>query len=392
MNTPRPRPTKRPPTRRLGEALRAATCLAGGLGLLACGSEPTGSGSAAELVLAAKLEEARAENAQLAAERDRLEAELARERRALAGERAARTARETDWLEYTRALASLDVEEVLRELQFAVHLPQVEEAGEPEPEPDPEAERRRERAEAIRTSMRTMLRLEEVRALDLLEVGELGEGFVGPAIFRLLDERGRLMGSLYAERLSLESSRSAHTVTLVLEEGYESRGGVRTPFAHGVRRIVLPHVDPQPWREAMGEIFPESQDLGVDDGQWNLARLQRDLNERLRFDADGAYYQLKRLGGVWEDALTEVQLVQFDAAGRIASRLFADRLRIVPRTTGVQLVLEDGASTLGDEKRPFVDGRYRIFLPGADPELWRSLALPGVTPPEASAPEAAGSS
>jgi len=370
----------------------------GGLGLLGllvltgCGRGSEASSGAAEVVLRSKLEEVRRENERLLAERRRLEDELDAERRALAVERAARAERERAWLDYTQAVATLDVAEVLRELNFAVHLPRVEEGAEPEPEPDPEQERRRARAEAIRTSMRTMLRMEEVRSLDLLEVGELGETFVGPAVFRLLGERGRLMGSLYAERLRLESSRAAHTVTLVLEEGYESRGGVRVPFSDGERRIVLPHVDPQPWREAMPEIFPESQDLGIDDGQWDLVQLKRQLNERLRFDADGLFYQLKRLGGVWEDELTEVQLVQFDADGRIASRLFADRLRILARSTGIQLVLEDGATAVGEEKRPFVDGSYRIFLPGADPELWRTLSLPGLTVPEPSGPEAAGSS
>ncbi len=321
-------------------------------------------------------------------------------------ERSERIAREREWLQYGRAVASLELEDAPEEIWFVPLLPEV---PPPPEEAEPPAERepwRVERARELHRSLRTMLTLEQVRGVDLLEVGEAHDGWVGPVVFRLLDGSGRLAGGLLAERLRLEGSRTARTLTLVLEDGYESRGGQRTPFeggegesaivnndegqpaevAHrwggGVRRIVLPQVDPTPWVEAMPELFGgESLEEPLDDGLWDAERVRRGLNELLREDASTGFFRVRRVSGIFDGQLREVHLESRDREGRLDRRLFADRMRILPHGGGVQILLEDGAWIRGDEKTAFLEGRYRIFLPRAELERWRAAGLPGLAEP-----------
>jgi hypothetical protein len=56
-------------------------------------------------------------------------------------------------------------------------------------------------------------------------------------------------------------------------------------------------------------------------------------------------------------------------------------MTIVEQEQGVKVELQDGAQLRGDAKTPFLDGRYRIFLPRASAERWRKAGLPGLAPP-----------
>ena len=322
-----------------------------------------------------------------------LEAELERET-------AKRIAREEEWLRYTRAVAALELRSMPEELRFQPDLPPevlAQAARPPEPEPSAEELALVQRSAEIERSLRALLTIEEVRGLDLLEAGRLGDGWIGPVVFRLVDERGRLAGGLYAERLRLEGSRAARTLTLVLEEGYESRGGESLAFAphagepasepaagggRGVRRIALPRVDPQPWLEAMGELFAATRlDQPVDDGLWNLTYVRGTLNQLLRQDPSAGWWRLRALDGVLDGVLRGVHLEGFAPDGQLERHLFADRMQVLREERGLLLFLEDGAQMRGDAKAAFLDGRFRIFLPRADIAAWEAAGVPGLAEP-----------
>jgi hypothetical protein len=337
-----------------------------------------------------------------------LEAELERET-------TKRIAREEEWLRYTRAVAALELRSMPEELRFQPDLPPealLEAARAPEPEPSAEEQALAERSAEIERALRALLAIEEVRGLDLLEAGRLGEGWIGPVVFRLLDDRGRLAGGLYAERLRLEGSRAARTLTLVLEDGYETRAGERSPFvpssaaepesapepangtapatetgsSRGVRRIALPRVDPEPWLEEMGELFATTRlDQPVDDGLWNLTYVRGTLNQLLREDPSAGWWRLRALDGVLAGVLRGVHLEGFTPDGRLERHLFADRMQVLRADKGLLLLLEDGAQMRGDEKAAFIDGRFRIFLPRADAGAWEAAGVPGLAEPTARA-------
>jgi hypothetical protein len=309
------------------------------------------------------------------------EDEVARLRNELARERARRLEREAAFQELGRQLAELALGQPAEvDAQGRVTL-----AGSDEPPPAAETDVARERAEEIAAALRVLMRLEGVHALDLLEPGTLQGDFIGPVVFRCLDERGLLSGSLGAQRLRLEGSRAAHTLTLVLEDGFESRGGERVPFENGLRRMTLAEVDPDPWFERCPELF-RAADLAhvADDGLWELDDVRRELNRLLALDAAHGWYRLHSLAGVSGAELLDVQLEELDPSGRLVRRLFADRLAIELEDGLLTLVLRDGAAVRGAEKEPFRDGRFRIVVPGASPAVWKDVALPGLAEPPGS--------
>jgi hypothetical protein len=204
-------------------------------------------------------------------------------------------------------------------------------------------------------------------------------------VFRLVDGTGVLSGSLWAEGLRLEGSRAARTLTLVLEEGYETRRGERVEFQRqgeaqpAVRRIVLPRVDPLPWIEALPELFGGMRlDEPIDDGRWNLTLVKGMLNGLLREDAVGGWYRMRALGGVKDGVLRGVHVEHLDREGRVERHLFADRLTVTAVERGIQLLFEDGAQMRGSEKAAFLEGRYRVFLPRAVVAEWRNAGIPGL--------------
>jgi hypothetical protein len=327
-----------------------------------------------------------------AAELERLRADLFR-----ANDR--RAAREYAWYEYNRMLAELQIADDVP--PFAVdpeYAPEdAPEETDAEAESSPRAELARQlarRAADILISLRHLLMIEEIRGIDLLEVGALDGGAIGPAVFRLLDDRGRLAGGLSAERLRLEASRAGHTVTLVLENGFESRGGDRIPFDGGVRRIVLPYADPEPWIQACPELFPASQVAPIlDDGRWDAGALERTLNPLLRDAgaANGGYWRVNRIEGVLGDTLQLVQLELYASGGALERRVFADRMTLRREGAGVRILLRDGISVRAASRTPFVGGVFQIFLPRADGASWSAAKIPGLGPGADAGADGAGS-
>lgn len=334
-----------------------------------------------------------------------LQRELEQLREELGREQARRIEREQAWLEYNRSLASLGPLGGAGPRPFAVDREALglEEPEEDEPPPaddegeasagpaapDPVAARLAELARSVRA----FLVLADLKSYDLLELGSFQDEppyrGVGPVVFRLFDDRGRLSGSLFAERLRMEGSRSGRTVSLVLEDGYESHGGERFPFADGVRRIPVPFLDPAPWVEACPELFPAEAFAALeDDGSWDREALRRELNRLLALDTQAGWYRFRGIGGVVRGQLTDVQLEVLDGGGRLLRRLFADRLTILSEPPGMALLLEDGVIVRGEEKEAFRDGELRVYLARARLAEWRAAGLPGLHEGPRAAPDA----
>ena len=329
--------------------------------------------------------------------------EILRLRAELAAADERRIAREREWLRFLRNLDELRIPKPAPEKAFVPDLPAEELAPLAEPAPEPVDAARLEREAALARALRALVSVEGLTSLDLLEAGQLGDGWMGPVLFRVLDGRGRLAGSLYAERLRLEGSRAARTLSIVLEAGYEMRGGERvafgpgnaadgTPIAGGVRRLQVLDCDPTRWAEPLGELFARGEPLPlVDDGKWSLVYVKGALNRLLKQDASEGYWRVKSINGVLDGALREVHLERFGRDGSLESRVFADALRIVRQERGFLLELSGGAQMRGEEKTPFLDDRFRIFLPRAVHAEWEAAVLPGLAEPdEAAAPPSSG--
>lgn len=331
-------------------------------------------------------------HADCAAERDALLARIAQLEARLGSAQADALRREESWLEYNRMIVSIAPEDLFPEL----HAAKVKEAlADRGPEaPDPTSLARKERSHEIQVSLNALFRAEGIDAFDLLEVGLVEGGAIGPVLLRSFDDRGRAIGSITADRLRLEGSRAGRTLTLVLEDGYTRRSGERVAFPGaedgeergGVLRVVIPDTDPDGWSRAVPELFREDHTLEIlDDGRWNRLVLRRDLNARLDRGGLGGRYVLKDLAGVRDGILRDVALDELDENGSLRRRLFADRLVLRIDATGVQLVLEDGVVVRGEQKLPFLDGRMRVYLPRADVAEWIDGSLPVVDARDAEA-------
>jgi len=315
----------------------------------------------------------------------------------------ARLAREQEYLTWTRAISELAPEGVVEVPDFELELSEEElETLAPEAAPleEPRDEARLARSEEIERTLRTLLRLEWVDGLALLEAGLLrDEGWTGPCVFRLINSEGRAVGSVSAERLYLEGSLTGRTLTLVLEEGYERRAGDLLPFEGteqgerrgGERRIVLVRTDPRPWMDALPELFREQAPAPtLGDTEKTYDELRRGVNRLLSEDAAGGRWRLDSFEGLGESGLQGVELVDLDAEGRVRRHLFADHMRVERRESGVILVLNNGIQMRGGRKTPFLDGRFRIFLPQALHAAWEQAGVlaPRTEDPEEGAAEA----
>lgn len=345
----------------------------------------TSESTSARAALLAQLETERAEKVSLQKEIRETRAQLVESNRA-------RIKREEEFLNYTKMITSLVPPEAPPEIVQAL-TGEVPESSLPKEDEALILERasRKARADEIARLMRSYMRVDQFDSLDLLELGTLGDGWVGPVVFRIIDERGRPAGSISADRLRLEGSRAGWTLTFVFEAGYERRHGERVPFENtmpgeergGERRILLSHTDPGPWFEVMPELFGEARPEAIaDDGLWHAVLVHRRLNELLAYDAADGSYRLSRLGGVVDGVLRNVEVEQLTSEGHIVQRLAADRLEIAEDERGVQLTLRDGVLMKGAKQHAFLDGRYRIYLPRAKHEDWRAAGLPGLVEAE----------
>jgi hypothetical protein len=377
--------------------------LLGAGGLVLAGAWFAGGAGSRSLARQARDRQDDLVEARAATEVLRLELDAGREREATLRKRIAQlqtelgavttreAARHQEWLEFTRALSSLPVPEgtdMPRKPAFVVEPAQPVLSARDAAQASIEAEADG-RAERARQHLNALLIAEHIFSLNVLELGRVHEGWAGPVVVRLLDDRGRLTGTLAADRLRLEASRAGRSMALVLEIGWESRAGLRVPFGPpeqagsdrgGLRRIHFPGVDPGPWIEFLPELL-NSEDLAPtpDDGRWNLIELRLTLDERLRNDSPEGRWRAVRVGGVRGGTMFDVHLADVDRRGRVVRRLFADSMAVRTRGRGLELVLEDGVVERDGAKAPFLDGRFRLFLPDARSEVWKAAGVPGLS-------------
>lgn len=361
-------------------------------------AEPVGSTDDAGPVPTSELDRLRERERQLLKQIGVLEAELR-------AERARSLARQEEWIVFTRLLQGFEVPSLPQPPEFIAEA--LVDPRDPAAEALERAEaERRGRGRQVAAALKTLLKAESVRGFDLLEVGLLheheGRTWTGPVIARLVDERGRMVGMLKAARLRLEVSRSARSVSVLLEEGYESRGGVRRPFEGGAvvpgapkgaylirggrQRIYLGAVDPEPWVEALPELVdPMLLSRANDDGLWDLKELRVQLVRLLHeaAQAGDSRWRLIGLGGVRGRELRDVQFAELNpVTGRAERRVFADSVRVlIRRGGGVELQFEGGSVRRGSRVAPFLAGKYRIVLPRANASEWERAALPGLSAP-----------
>jgi len=321
------------------------------------------------------------------------DAEIRKLKQELSVEQLRRYERERQWLEYNRWLARLPLGEAGRNLVFPLDPslipPESQPSFEPQskPAPAPPAPEVVRAAEFV-SRLNALLWSDGIRDLSVLEGGRVGPdllrpAWIGPVVLRRVDGEGRLAGSLFADRMRLECSRAARTVTLVLESGYEQVEGSRTAFEPTGRRILLPLVDPDRWLEGCPELFAADQQLSArDDGLWDRARVKQALNQLLAADAAGGYWQIKDIGGIRGAALHDVQLLALDASGRMQRLAFCDTLTLRASLSGVELSLRDGAVVRDGRKAPFPEGRMRIVLPQAEAGAFRAARIPGFAEPD----------
>jgi hypothetical protein len=251
--------------------------------------------------------------------------------------------------------------------------------------------------------LRAYLRAEGMHALDLLEVGLVGDGFIGPIVARQLDDQGRFLATLVADRLRLEKSQSGFTLTLVLEQGYERRAGQIWPFPtehhtsvaipdpttgaesveqaqrSGILRIPLAGVSPEPWIEALPELFSARDlDRKVNDGVHDAFALRYSLNALLGQPRQGGRWRLVSLGGVVGTQWRDIHLAELALDGRVVRRLFADRGQLSLQGDNLMFALESGAQERGATRSPFLAGRYTLVLTHVDREAWLASGLPGI--------------
>ncbi len=316
-------------------------------------------------------------------------------------ERARAMARQGEWIEYVRVLERFNVPALPKAPDF------ISQAIVPEEDPADDALRRQHllrlaRGSEILNGLRGLLIADGVRTLDFLEVGLVdnhrGTAATGPVVARLLDDRGRLTGMLRAERLRIEVSRAARTVTLVLEDGFEMSGGRKYPFpgtvqatadtpsgiaktGGGVRRILLPSIDPTPWIESLPDLV-DASDLAVsfDDGNWDSVSVRAALNRLLAASAPagGVSWKLLAVSGISKNRLNDVQFLELGPDGGVRRRVFADEATVhVPKgSQAVRIELESGSVKRGSRVAPFLGGRYRISLPFAKVKDWESAEIP----------------
>lgn len=288
-----------------------------------------------------------------------------------------RFAQEQEFLLWQNVLSGLDPQGLLRTAGLLDNIEVEQVVAEVPVALDPLAIEARELA----ISLNHLMASEGIHSLDLLEAGRTQAGRMGPVVFRMLDDKGRLVGSLAAESVHLEASVTARTVTMILINGKETHGGFAAPF--DLRRIPFNFVDPWPWVEAIPGLFPDFQagqatPSGIDDGKWELEPLRERLNELLREDPINGYYKVKHIDGVLKDKLRGLHLVEYSPAGLSIRHIFADVGTLSLGDRGATILLEDGASMRGDEKTAFLRGRFRIYLPKADQDLWKAESLPGL--------------
>ncbi len=254
------------------------------------------------------------------------------------------------------------------------------------PPPDPDWKKRLARARAmvpLAAALNRALRLSGYTRLRFFSIqGREGKALLGVDLHHL-DRTGLIDRVVKADRLYLTLDPGAKTLRLTSPKGKELVGGKWVAFGEEGWDLVLPGIDPAPWK-ALGfpvlEILPQPPPKPV-------ARPSFSFEERRawmdRFQAllmgepslQGHVFRLISLGGLTPRGFREVELLGYTPKGLLVERFKAKELQVERSSGGgVRFVLRGGfhESSLG--RSPFPPGGFLLFFPRAKaPEWARSL-------------------
>lgn len=112
-------------------------------------------------------------------------------------------------------------------------------------------------------------------------------------------------------------------------------------------------------------------------------RVRSIVNERLSVGArttkSRVEWQLTKLGGVGQDVLADILLIQYDATGRIVGSVQAEQLRIVTLREKklVEFHLRNGKRSLGGKSEALPEGGARLVVASGEAQvrIWRDSGL-----------------
>ncbi|MCA9001903.1 MAG: hypothetical protein KDB61_08270, partial [Planctomycetes bacterium] len=144
-------------------------------------------------------------------------------------------------------------------------------------------------------------------------------------------------------------------------------------------RIPLTGVAPEPWIEALPELFSKEElDRRVTDGLHDATTLRLTMNELLAQPRQGGHWRLVSLGGVVGTQWRDLHLAELSLDGRVVRRIFADRGELSLQGDNLMFALESGAQERDGVQSPFLAGRYTLVLTRVDRDAWLAAGLPGV--------------
>ncbi|MEW6743747.1 MAG: hypothetical protein AB1486_13405 [Planctomycetota bacterium] len=212
----------------------------------------------------------------------------------------------------------------------------------------------------------------------LLHVDAVRDRTLAGTVWSLCNERGTAIGGVRAERCRVDFDPVARTALFVLEEGYVSKAGERSPFTGGKLGFVVAGVEPERWLSGAlrdladlggGPISPAASKQPVVLDDESKARVVESLRELLRPEG----YDVVHVGRIEGGVLVGVRFERADPSGHGTKAIEARRCRIfrVLPSDYIELSFQEGHIEDRGGERPFVGDAYRVPLPGLDTRLWQ---------------------
>ncbi|GEM_PF-3715344 len=252
--------------------------------------------------------------------------------------------------------------------------------------PEPDWKKRLARARAmvpLTVALNRCLRESGYSRLRFFSIqGREGKALVGVDLHHL-DASGLIDHVVRVEKLYLTLDPAARTLRLTSPRGKELVGGKWVSFDREGWELVLPGIDPKPWK-GLGfpvvEILPEpppkrprTRPFPYEERRFWMDRFQALLLGEPSLQ--GRVFRLVKLGGLTPKGFRDVELLGYTSKGLLVERFRAKELRVERASgRGVRFVLLQGfhESSLGKGALP--QGGYLLYFPGARPSEWaRSL-------------------
>ncbi len=266
--------------------------------------------------------------------------------------------------------------------------------------PQPDWKKRLARARAmlpLTEALNRCLRLSGYSRLRFFSIqGREGKTLLGVDLHHL-DASGLVDHVVKAEKLYLTLDPGARTLRLTSPRGKELDGGKWVSFGREGWELVLPGIDPKPWK-GLGfpvvEILPEPPRKRPEAPPFPYEERRSWLD---RFQAlllgepslQGRIFRLVSLGGLTPRGFKGVELLGYTPKGLLVERFRAKELRVERASgQGIRFVLLQGSHESSLGKQPLPPGGFLLYFPGAKASEWarslgdRFLAAPAPHPPQ----------